>query len=134
LRNADLAAIFPPEQVALARQQVQDYWSMPGYLALFGALERLLTIPLQISLAVLVLQVFTRGKGYWLWLAVGYHAIVDMTAVLAGQRFGPYRTEAFLVGFALLSLFIIFKLRQPEPANLEPGPPLQQEAPSPEPA
>jgi len=134
LRNADLANVVPPEQLALAQQQVAQYWSMPGYLALFGALERLLTIPVQISMAVLVLQVFTRRRGYWLWLAVGYHALVDATAVLAVQRLGVYWTEALVAGYALFSLFIIFKLRQPEPTGLEPGAPAQDEAPSPAPA
>jgi len=134
LRTADLATLFPPEQLALAQQQVAQYWSMPGYLALRGAFERLLTIPIQISLAVLVLQVFTRRRGYWLWLAVAYHALVDASGVLAVQYVGLYWSETFLVAYAVVSLFIIFKLRQPEAADLEPGAPAQGEAPSPEPA
>jgi uncharacterized membrane protein YhfC len=123
VRSTDLSTLVPANQLDLARQQVTAYWSLTWYDSLLGALERLFTIPTQIAFAVIVLQAFTRKQGWWVWLAVGYHAVVDATAVLLVGKVGPYWTEAIIGGFAILSLVIIFVLRQPEPVpDPEPAP------------
>jgi uncharacterized membrane protein YhfC len=114
IRSTDLSTLVPANQLDLARQQVTAYWSLTWYDSLLGALERLFTIPTQIAFAVIVLQAFTRKQGWWVWLAVGYHAVVDATAVLFVGKVGPYWTEAIIGGFAILSLVIIFVLHQPE--------------------
>jgi uncharacterized membrane protein YhfC len=115
LRNADLSALVPADQLAAAQQQVAAYWSMPWYESLLGALERAFTIPIQISMAVLVLQGFVRRQAFWVWLAVGYHALIDASAVLGLPYLGAYGTEALVAFYAAVSLFIIFRLRTPEP-------------------
>jgi uncharacterized membrane protein YhfC len=123
-RGMDLAALVPADQLALAREQMAAYWSMTWYDSMLGALERLFTIPVQIAFAVLVLQCFTRRQSYWLWLAVGFHALIDASAVIAVNYFGVYGAEAIVAGFSLLSLVVIFRLRRPEPApDAEPPPP-----------
>jgi uncharacterized membrane protein YhfC len=125
VRNADLAALVPADQLTAAQQQVTAYWSMSWYDSLLGALERLFTIPVQISLAVIVLQCFTRRRAVWLAAAVGYHALVDATAVLGLRYLGAYGTEALVGLFAAISLGIIFRLRTPEippPAEAAPLP------------
>jgi len=54
-----------------------------------------------------------------------YHTIVDASGVLAVNYLGISWTEAIIGGFAVLSLVIIFVLRQPEPqADLEPAAPI----------
>ena len=128
LRNADLATVVPIDQLELAKAQVEAYWSANWYDSLLGALERLFTIPFHIAASVLVLQVFTRKQMRWLWLAVAWHTIVDAGAVAASSYIGPYLTEALIGGFALVSLLIIFRLKQPEPieppeVDLSPLPP-----------
>jgi len=121
IRSTDLSTLIPANQLDLARQQVAAYWSATWYDSLLGALERLFTLPTQIALSVLILQAFTRKQGWWVWLAVGYHALVDATAILLVGNVGPYWTEAIIGGFAILSLVIIFVLCQPEPV-LDLGP------------
>jgi uncharacterized membrane protein YhfC len=93
------------------------YWSASWYASLLGALERLFSIPCQIAMAVMVMQVFTRKHIHWLFLAIGYHALLDASAVVNIKYIGVYWTEAVVAGFALLSLVLIFLLRQPEPAE-----------------
>jgi uncharacterized membrane protein YhfC len=115
VRNADLSKLVPASQLALAQQQVQTYWSMTWYNSLLGALERLFTIPVQICFAVLVLQTFMRKQWFWVWLAVLFHAIVDSTAVIASYYHGFAWTEVFVSLFAVISVALIFALRQPEP-------------------
>jgi len=117
IRSMDLSTLVPANQLDLARQQVAAYWSATWYDSLLGVLERLFALPTQIALAVLVLQAFTRKQGGWVWLAVGYHALVDATAILLVGKVGPYWTEAIVGGFAIVSLVIIFVLRQPEPLS-----------------
>jgi uncharacterized membrane protein YhfC len=127
LRNADLSTLIPADQLSAAREQVAAYWSMSWYEALLGALERAFTIPIQISLAVIVLQCFLRRQAFWVWLAVGYHALVDASAVLAAPHLGIYGTEALVAVYFVFSLFVIFRLRAPEP----PAPPEGDRIPPP---
>ncbi len=121
LRNADLSKVFPANQLALAEKQVQGFWAMSWPLSLLGALERFLTIPIQISMAVIVLQTFTRKQWFWVWLAVLYHAIIDATAVAGSAYVKGAWLEAFVAFFAVVSVLLIFFLRQPEPIET-PGP------------
>lgn len=119
-RNVDLATIVPSAQLATAEAQISTYWSAPWYATLLGAVERFFTIPVQIALAVIVLQTFTRKQWFWVWLAVLYHAIVDASVVFLLNPLGMYWTEALIGGYAVLSVIIIFVLRQPDPDTPQP--------------
>jgi uncharacterized membrane protein YhfC len=114
-RNADLSRIVPASQLELAQSQVTAYWSATWYSSLTGALERLFTIPCQIAMAVLVMQVFTRRHIRWLFLAIGYHALIDALALMDIQYLGVFWTEVIIGGFAILSVVLIFILYHPEP-------------------
>jgi uncharacterized membrane protein YhfC len=118
LRNADLTKLIPANQLSLAKQQVQTYWSSAWYMAMLGAVERLFTIPCQIAMAVMVMQVFTRKNIGWLFAAIGYHALLDGVAVIGQKFLPPVSLEGVIGIFAVLSLAIIFLLRQPEPADV----------------
>jgi uncharacterized membrane protein YhfC len=111
-RNADLSAIVPANQLALAQQQVAAFWSTSWY----DSLERAFTIPVQIAFSVIVLQTFTRRQGFWVWLAVLFHAVVDAAAVIGISQWGIYPTEAMVAVFSAIAVALIFLLRQPEPA------------------
>jgi uncharacterized membrane protein YhfC len=115
VRNTDLSKLFSADQLSLAQQQVHAYWSMSWYGSMLGALERFFTIPCQIVMAVMVMQVFTRKQIRWLFLAIGYHALLDASAVLNIRYLGVYWTEVVICGFSILSVILIFLLRQPEP-------------------
>lgn len=115
LKDLNLNAIVPAEQLELAQQQMNAYWSAPWYATLLGALERLFAIVFHLSASILVLQVFLRKQIRWLWLAIGWHAFLDAVAVYSSSTWGIYVTEAILGVIALLSLGIIFILKTPEP-------------------
>lgn len=120
-RDADLSQVVPAAQLELAQKQVSAYWSAPWFATTLGALERFFTIPCHICMAVMVMQVFTRKNILWLFTAIGYHALLDGAAVLGSHYLGVYWTEAFIGVFAVISVILIFVLRQPEP-QLEPEP------------
>ena len=127
LRGADLSRLLPASEVTEALQQISAYWSMPWYDSLLGSLERLLALPIQVALSVLVLQAFTRRQPAWVALAVSFHALVDAAAVLA-LPLGVYAAEAIVGGFALVSLALLYLLRRPEPAP--PPAPVQYHMPA----
>jgi hypothetical protein len=119
-RNVDLNNLsLSTDQLSIARQQIQMYWSLPWYESMLGALERSFTIPFQIAASVLVLQVFVRKPGHqqvrWLVLAILYHAALDATAVFISQQWSVYVVEAILAASVVLDIIIIFSLHQPEP-------------------
>jgi hypothetical protein len=82
---------------------------------MLGALERILVLPIQISLTILVLQVFIRGQSRWLWIAVAWHTLLNAVAVISVRQWGPNATEGILAIFTLLSIGITFALRGEEP-------------------
>lgn len=117
--------IVPAEQQGLLAEQIEAMMVLPWYEGMLGSLERVFAISLQVSLSLMVMQVFTRGKLWWLWVAIGWHALVDATAVFVQIYWASaYLTEALVAVYALISLGIIFWLREPEPIEpeLEPLP------------
>ncbi len=122
MRNVDLAGRVSPEQLAVATSQIAAYWSAPWSLILMGALERLLTQPIQIALSIFVLQALIRNRPYWLLVAVLWHAVVNAAAVYTMQSFGPYVAEAVIGVASIFSLVAIFALRHPGPAQIKPIP------------
>jgi uncharacterized membrane protein YhfC len=129
LRGLDLTTIIPAEQLESVQSQVAAYWSAAWYDSFRSTLERFLTIPIQICFSIMVLQVFTRGRAYWLLIAIVWHAIIDALAVFAAATWGTYITEAIIALLTGISVAMIFLLRQPEP-DLIPEP--KSYSPSPE--
>lgn len=114
LQFSDLSMVLPENQLTLLNEQMTGYWSLPWYLTLMGALERAFVIPIQIALSIIILQVFTRKNIGWLFLAIAWHALIDVAAVYLIQTYGANITEAVVGIFAVVSILIIFALRQPE--------------------
>ena len=106
----------PAGQLPLVQKQVADFWASPWYAVLLGALERVFALCFHLSAAVLVLQAFTRKNSLWLLAAIAWHAVVDGVAVFAAGTWGLYPTEALVGVAALVSLGILFALRDPRPA------------------
>jgi len=103
-------------QVQAAQAQIE---AMPWWLPLVGGIERIFAMSVQVSLSVIVLQCFLRNSLKWLWIAIGYHTLVDLAAVLLnhvigtgkGTRTGVLWVEAVVGIFALFSLFLTLRLR-----------------------
>lgn len=128
MRNADLSAMVPPEQLELAKQQVAAFWSAPLYMAFLGLIERIFAICLQISLTVMVLYSVAYRKPVWFWIALFWHALVDALAVYLMPFIGTVALEAVAGVCAAISLVILFRLRprftrpQADEAGFPPAP------------
>ncbi len=111
--------LIPADLMPTVEAAIIEAFSAPWYRILLGAFERLSAIILHLSLSLMVMQAFVRGKGWWLWLAILWHGVVDATAVYAISTWGVYVTEAIVGGMALISLGIVFWLKAPEPVEPE---------------
>jgi uncharacterized membrane protein YhfC len=116
-RSETLLSTFPADQLDAINGALITINTTPWYGLILGAVERVFAIITHLALSVLVLQVFLRRSIGWLFLAIGYHAIFNMAAVVGIVRWGPYTTEGMLAGFALISLFLIFHFRTPDPPS-----------------
>jgi uncharacterized membrane protein YhfC len=114
IKNIDLSTIVSADQISLARQQIDMYWSMPWYDSLIGALERVFALPLHVAASVLVLQAFIRNQFRWVWFAVGLHAFLNAVAVYISQTTGIYAAELAIGILAIFEIGVIFWLRQPQ--------------------
>jgi uncharacterized membrane protein YhfC len=106
-----------PEQRAQIQQQLAAVAAQPPWLALLGFYERIWAIALHVGLSVVVLQVFTRGRIIWLWVAIIAHALVDLLGAGLPTLLGLQGTAALLVPEAvvtvagLLALWAAWRLR-----------------------
>lgn len=121
-RSEAILSTLPPDQQAIVTSSLAELMATPWYGLLLGAAERVFALAAHLALSVMVLQVFLRGSIRWLFLAIGYHTIFNMIAVVAVTRVGPYATEGILAVFSLISVFVIFRLRTPEPEPAAPEP------------
>jgi uncharacterized membrane protein YhfC len=119
LRGADLASLLPADRVAQAAAQLEAYWSMPWHASLLGAVERCFALTIQISLAVLMLQAFTRKQVRWGIAGFLWHTSIDALSVFAFRMWNAYVAEALIAATAIASLVIILKLRDFDTESLE---------------
>lgn len=125
LGTSDLSSFIPEENLVIVKQQLDAYWSIPWHLSLFGAVERTFTIPFHISAAILVLQTFKRQQTRWLFLAIGWHTVINSVVIISARLWGIYVAEGLLGILAIVSLAIIYVLREPFEEIDEELPPLE---------
>lgn len=122
LSTIDLMTL-PDQQRATVMQQLEIISSMPTWMPLLGAWERMWTIVFHVAMSVVVLQVFRRGGLRWLLFAILGHTVFNFVVVMVAQSI-PNRTtanlaaEALVLVVGLLSIGIIHMLHAPA---LEPG-------------
>ncbi len=122
LRQGYWAELIPPEQMSLVQAQIDSMFGLPLYMGLLGAVERVFALTLHLTLSLLVLQVFVRGRLRWLAAAILWHALVNATAVFSITTWDALTTEGLVGIMALISLGIIYWLYRPEPREPEPEP------------
>ncbi len=113
LVGSDLTALnLPPEQLRVVQAQLAAFQNAPWYATLLGAVERVFAITFHISAAVLVLQVFRRNNALWLVAAIAWHTTLNAVAVVVQSLAGSLWAEVALGGLTLISIAIIYRLRE----------------------
>jgi uncharacterized membrane protein YhfC len=115
LTPASAIDALPPEQRALAQQQLAAIAAQPDWLPLIGAWERIWTLSFHVAMSVVVLQAFRGGGLRWLLLAIVLHTALDSVAVLVPVLLPGTPTMWIIEGIATIvgiaSLWAIFVLR-----------------------
>ena len=110
-KDTDLSYLIPMDRIEVTYQTIQAYWSVNWFDSLLGAVERMLTIPIQVLLSIMIVQIFRRGKIIWLFIAILIHAIIDASVVILINYSSIYITEGVIALFSLTSLILIILLR-----------------------
>ena len=127
-----LQGLIPSEQLELVDAQFAAYWDTPLFLNLLGAVERSFALMLHLSLSVMVMRAFTHNNRLWLVAAIAWHAFVDAVAVVAVTQISAVATEGIVAIMGVISLAIIFRLKEDDPPEEErPKPPSAKFEPKP---
>jgi uncharacterized membrane protein YhfC len=110
-----ILASVPEDQLYLVDEQISALFGIPASLALLGAVERVFALLLHLSASLLVMQHFLRRQLRWLAAGILWHAAIDGVLVYVVVQWGAITAEIVLGGMSLISLGMIFWLRQPEP-------------------
>jgi uncharacterized membrane protein YhfC len=110
IARVDNPALLGLPEAALA--QVTEFWSMPLYLPLLAAAERVMAMVLHMSLSVLVLLCFHKGHLWPLVAAILWHALANAVAVYTAQTWGAVAAEGALAVVALLSVVLLWLTRR----------------------
>ena len=130
-RGKDLTTLVSADQVQAFQSLLAAYWSAPWYYTLREAIGQIFLMAIEISLAVMVLQTFTRKQWYWVVLAIGFHSLVEFARVIAlNLSSNEYVMTGVLGLFAICGVAIIYALHNPNKAQVPPSGVLSQ-APSP---
>jgi ABC-2 type transport system permease protein len=125
LVGKDLSQInLLPAQIEAVQTTIQRLMNNPWNLFL-PVVERLMAIAIHVVLSLIVLQAFRRRQPLYVLLAIVFHAVIDMVAVLASSA---YTNAGLVLGIeALLMLpgwiwMALFLRRQPLPTTHHPTP------------
>src|SRR5579859_2254824 len=86
-----------PSSASRSHQQLQTLNAQPGWAALFGAWERLWTVPIQIAFSMIVLQVYARslaGIPLPLWLQPAYFVVGIIISGIALHLWSSWRRRS----------------------------------------
>jgi uncharacterized membrane protein YhfC len=125
-----LAILVGKDSVEQTTAFLNQYWQTPWYMALLGAVERIIAITFHISAALLVLKSILLNKKIWLWLAIVWHTLLDAVAVYSSITWGALVTEGILAIVGVASLGIMLYMIKILPEVESTG---ENEAPLPEP-
>ena len=131
LAGQDLAQMgLPPEQISAVQQQIDALLGSP-WSVFAPLLERLIAMGVHVTLSLMVLQAFQRRRPGWVALAILYHALIDVLAVLATGGPETPNTWAVLGGFLLIAtpgwIWAILHVRKAGLPAAAPAQPLRSE-------
>lgn len=110
-----LPTLVGADQVDATILFMEAYWNNTWYDNLLGLVERISAMTFHVAASIMVLRAITKEKSLWFFAALGLHTLINATGFYFIQATNVYIAEAAIFGFALLSLGIIFMLKEEEP-------------------
>jgi uncharacterized membrane protein YhfC len=106
----DLSAMgVPAEQVEAVQTQINMYWSQSSVVPYAGLMERISAMSLHVGLSIFVLLSVLTNQKKWFWLALLWHAFVDVFAVYALPSFSAMENSTLGI-FIFESLLMIVSI------------------------
>lgn len=115
LRGDGMTALIPPDQVELARSQVEAYWAVPWHQSLLGAAERVSAMLFHIGASVLVYKTVRSKNLIFLMAAIFGHLVLDAFAVIAIQQMNLILLEAIIFIFGAVWFYWAWSIREIDP-------------------
>jgi len=107
-KNADVNDPTLPEGLVT---QVQELWKLPWHVPLIGAVERVASLLTHITLSVIVLQVFLCKKISYLFIAMGWHILLEsIPIIMDGLSVSVWLIDGLLVIFSVVNIYILMRL------------------------
>lgn len=102
------------DRLSAAKNAVATYWSMPPWMPLLGAGERVMAFMVHLAATALVMRGVVSRRLIWLWVAILFHTVVDAVAVYGLKRWGTVPVELLLIPFAAIAAGIVAHERRRE--------------------
>ena len=112
LDPSQMNALLSPDQAEAMLTALEQFQAMSPWMPLLGGLERILTLPVQVCLSLLVLQGFVRRERRWLWIAILAHTVVNFVAALVASGGNLVAAELVIAVFGAVALWFIVRLRK----------------------
>lgn len=126
-----LPTLVGADQVETTIIFMKAYWNNTWYDNLLGLVERVSAMTFHMAASLLVLKAVVKKNSLWYFAAIGLHTLINATAVYISLSFNIYIAEGIIFGFGLLSLGIIYMLKEEEPEEEEALPPPPKPTPKP---
>lgn len=113
INNGQLAANLATVDAAAKETMIQSLsslWTLPASQFVFGGLERIPAIALQIALSLLVFESGRTGKKQFFLLALAIHFLVDFITVLTASVLPLAATEGLVLLMAAAACAVTVKL------------------------
>ena len=107
------------EAIAAGAQEIENLVNAPPWTFLLGAVERVFALTLHLSLSILVLQVFLRKNLAWLFIAIGWHTLVNAVAVFGSLQGWNVLLIEGAIGLSAIASFGIIHYFKPRVASSE---------------
>ena len=104
-KNASVGDTSLPEGLV---KQVQTLWQLPWHTPLIGAFERVTALITHVTLSVIVLQVFIKGKLKFLFIAMAWHMVIEaIPVIMNGYGVQTWATDLVLLGLSILNVYLL---------------------------
>lgn len=130
LSKIDLGTLgLTASQAIAVEQQIHLLLDSPG-MAFVPLVERLLAIGIHLTLSVIVLRAFQKRNAWYVVFAILYHALIDFTAVYAGQSIQNAWLQKSVLFLGLLPgyLWLAWTIRREGKGASHPANPFGREA------
>lgn len=118
------------EAIKMMTAKIAEFWSTAWHLPLTGAVERITAVSAHLLMSVFVWKAVQKRSWLWYLLAVGYHTLIDASAVILTSLTSNYWIiEAIFAIYLVIDVILLVVFWKKEKhAELERIPALTEEA------